>query len=269
MSRKLPNVSARKIAANRQNALKSTGPKTPEGKAYSRTNAIKHGLFVRHWMDFQVLGEDSQEYEQLLNELFDRYQPMGRAEDLEVERIAVCWWRFKRVWRYENSVNHIAVRDVARKELARQEEYCKELYGTEEAIILELQKALEEIKATDKAPQDLKHKLFATMPELEPLWSSFERIAEEKLPDLVQLKTLKDLSPDKHTIMVTLFAMVGTIEFIEELRGFRTAGLREVALAEHIIPNREILDKILCYETAIEKSLGRAFDRLERLQRRR
>jgi hypothetical protein len=28
-------VSVRKVEANRQNALKSTGPKTPRGKAYS------------------------------------------------------------------------------------------------------------------------------------------------------------------------------------------------------------------------------------------
>ena len=36
----------RKVEANRRNALQSTGPRTPRGKAYGRRNALKHGLFV-------------------------------------------------------------------------------------------------------------------------------------------------------------------------------------------------------------------------------
>ena len=39
-------TSDRKAEANRQNALKSTGPKTLEGKTAVRLNAVKHGLLA-------------------------------------------------------------------------------------------------------------------------------------------------------------------------------------------------------------------------------
>jgi hypothetical protein len=37
-------TSDKRIAANRRNALRSTGPRTQDGKARSRLNAVKHGL---------------------------------------------------------------------------------------------------------------------------------------------------------------------------------------------------------------------------------
>jgi hypothetical protein len=37
-------TSFRQIEANRRNALRSTGPKTEEGKQQSRRNALRHGL---------------------------------------------------------------------------------------------------------------------------------------------------------------------------------------------------------------------------------
>jgi len=37
----------KQIAANRQNALRSTGPRTPLGKARSRANSLRHGLLSK------------------------------------------------------------------------------------------------------------------------------------------------------------------------------------------------------------------------------
>jgi len=46
-SGKNAGISARKLAANRANAQKSTGPRTERGKAISRFNAVTHGLLAR------------------------------------------------------------------------------------------------------------------------------------------------------------------------------------------------------------------------------
>jgi len=42
-----PTISEARLRANRENAKKSTGPKTSRGKAYSRRNALKHGLLIK------------------------------------------------------------------------------------------------------------------------------------------------------------------------------------------------------------------------------
>ena len=110
----LVTISERKLKTNRENSKKSTGPKTLRGKAYSRRNALKHGLFARQFMDFIAQLEDPVEWEELLNGLYDQYGPVGKAEELEVERVALCWWRLKRAWRYENATNRVALRDIGR-----------------------------------------------------------------------------------------------------------------------------------------------------------
>ena len=45
----------KQTSASRENAKKSTGPRTPEGKANSSKNALKHGLMAQ---DAVIPGED-------------------------------------------------------------------------------------------------------------------------------------------------------------------------------------------------------------------
>jgi hypothetical protein len=94
-------TSEKQAQANRQNALKSTGPKTPEGKAAVRLNAIKHGLLSRETL---LPGEDEEALRELGERLRDELQPVGELENLLVDRIVASLWRLRRLGRVEAGI---------------------------------------------------------------------------------------------------------------------------------------------------------------------
>ena len=77
-------TSARKAEANRQNALKSTGPKTPAGKAAVRLNALTRGLLSE---EILLPGEDEVALRELAESLRTELQPVGELETLLVGRV--------------------------------------------------------------------------------------------------------------------------------------------------------------------------------------
>ncbi len=96
------STSQRKIEANRRNACKSTGPRTAEGKARSRLNALKHGL--RSEQVVVLAGpnpENREEFEALRQGLIDDREPKGVLEEMLVDRLAVSFWRLRRAYRFE------------------------------------------------------------------------------------------------------------------------------------------------------------------------
>jgi hypothetical protein len=94
-------ASEKQVRASRQNAQKSTGPKTPEGKAAVRLNATKHGLLSEETL---LPGEDEAALEELAERLRAELQPAGELEALLVERIVAAHWRLRRLGRVEAGV---------------------------------------------------------------------------------------------------------------------------------------------------------------------
>ena len=182
----------------------------------SRRNAITHGLFVSHRTDFEALDENPQEYEDLLNGLWSQYQPVGRGEEIEVERIALCYWRLKRAWRHENAVSLVARRDFVRRELAEQEEYCKERDKEEEAVILQLQSAKKELDDTGEISQELKQRIFALMPGFEALWLALEKAAQERVRTGL-VKNVPEVKPANALWVLATCTVTNAIALHEQL----------------------------------------------------
>jgi len=95
-------TSEKQANANRRNARKSTGPKTQEGKAVVRLNALKHGLRTE---DVLLLpGEDSGELGKLAKRVRADLDPVGEMERLLVERVISAIWRLRRANQIETGI---------------------------------------------------------------------------------------------------------------------------------------------------------------------
>ena len=109
--------------ANRRNALLSTGPKTIDGKKASSKNAIRHGLLSENIV---LLDEDREEFDRFRDDLASQLAPEGQLEALLAERVIVCAWRLRRVYRFESDV--FAYHEADEKaDLAREEAEAHEV----------------------------------------------------------------------------------------------------------------------------------------------
>lgn len=91
------------IAANRENAKKSTGPVTAAGKAVASRNAITHGLWAR---DAVIAGEDPAAFDAFAAAMLAELKPVGTAQRLLAERIVHLWWKLRRVPGLESRTVH-------------------------------------------------------------------------------------------------------------------------------------------------------------------
>jgi hypothetical protein len=92
-SNRFSMTSLKQIEANRRNALKSTGPTTPEGKERSRRNALRHGLTAETVI---AALENSEDYEAFEAAVISDYDAESAVERELVLRLASVLWRLRR-----------------------------------------------------------------------------------------------------------------------------------------------------------------------------
>ena len=98
----------RQIEANRRNALKSTGPTTPEGKRSSRCNAVRHGLTAETVI---AVLEDAEDYQAFEATVISDYDAESVVERELILRLASVLWRLRRATGIETALFELMSED--------------------------------------------------------------------------------------------------------------------------------------------------------------
>jgi hypothetical protein len=104
-------VSEKRLAANRANAARSTGPRTPDGKARSAQNARKHGLAGTSYAVVRL--EDADAVARLRADLIAVYQPVNSQELFALERMALAQLSILRAAQLEAGLFTMGMNDAA------------------------------------------------------------------------------------------------------------------------------------------------------------
>ncbi|MBN1816542.1 MAG: hypothetical protein JW828_04230 [Sedimentisphaerales bacterium] len=274
-------VSQKQLLANRKNALQSTGPRTPEGKARAARNSLKHGLLAKEVVITEGEGaEDPQAFTALLEDLLEQFQPIGSLEEILVEKIAVCYWRLRRAQRYEVGVLR------QRLDMGSDDYYDQEGNPTNDQIHEQILLLLEYCK---DAGRD-----FTKLSELHAKGTSLEEIFNDKVVwerlyrcclnpssdgpvpspqhmiDILRMDVSDDEIWKTLGIVCKLYLRDTSLKIKKLIRDkarnrFRLSALKK----QYALPPRQEMDNLLRYETSIERQLYKAINQLERLQRQR
>lgn len=138
-------VSQQQLEANRANARRSTGPRTPEGKSRSRMNALTHGFSAKAIV---VGDERPEDFEALRDAVIAHYRPNTALANDAADRYAATLWRLRRIPAIEAALAEAVCERAYAEQCDRLEreheqeihlearEHCDAEYDNDEAEIL-------------------------------------------------------------------------------------------------------------------------------------
>ncbi len=265
--------------ANRKNGRKG-GVKTPQGKEISKHNATRHGLLSREMViKSGVFSESQEEFDALHENIRAAFNAEGGAEEYLIEKMAVSYWRQRRLHRFENAVIRQQLDQIERDSRATRDELNRKI-----DVNIRIARELEEdITRLRKAQADG----VASWEEIYKMgWDSFIdhivwRIDQKGEEELSNVKTEEE-------VRALIKEKLGwdDIRILEELIGSKSRELKrfqneiksleqqkqdhihrvEVLRDQAIIPAPEQMDRILRYGSALERQFYRDSDILVKLQ---
>lgn len=149
--------------ANRANALLSTGPVTPAGKAKSSLNAVKTGLTGRTVL---LPGDDAEAYKKHVQRFVDKHKPVGDGEQNLVQSLADIEWRLLRIPSLEMGIYAIGRLEFAEKFAAETDETVRNSL-IEAQTFLTYQRQLNNLSVQERRLRSQREKDLADLKKLQ------------------------------------------------------------------------------------------------------
>jgi hypothetical protein len=255
----------------------ATGPRTKLGKRRESRNSVKHGLFSK----VVVLESESQaEFKGLWAELWEDCRPVGKREELLVEKLAYIIWRLRRLLLAE------------RAEVEKRTKFliCDRALQLLEDAPVELTGAW--IKANNRKVNAhcqvlltaLQVQINACGLDLERDTNFLRSIYTPRTPDVAGLDLYdyyfcverSKASEKKHLaeqckqeVLRAIKKEIGRLKTRQELQTAMNVEREPLEVASRGVPDAQTLDALLRYETTLNRDFDRTLGQLERLQRTR
>jgi hypothetical protein len=259
------SISAVQLIANQNNAKKSTGPVTVQGKQTVANNALKHGVFSKSLI---LSDEDPAEYKSLLDQLLQELHLIGLLEQTLVERIALTLWRQRRLVRAE----------TANIESGRSSKQIVLQVNQE----LELSYSSHELKESDLIPFDAMHYEWC-----ESILSELDGLFEQTSLDLIKIKNIapnvyQQLQSDAQDLALSPVKFLQDFEqpfdYFDEIRDYclkeiqkkhqhqMVSAVAELVKSKSVILKEKLRDSLCKYQIMLDNELYKAMKALRDAQ---
>ena len=276
-------MSLKQIAANRRNAQNSTGPQTPAGRAVSKMNALKHGILSKQVL---VRGLNINESSRDLNALHERFcqnlNPVGPVEEMLVDQIVTTHWRLRRALTAESGEIALSVDEgqgkrsrpnvkfeVMRWELSGDPVTAMQYSALGNSILTD---CLREVRAQVEKDGELTEAAIQKF-QYHDKPNRFSEELEKLRLRLSQNSNGADEATrreeNKKQALAYIDRELTTVRWLQNKCAKREAAEEEARQAAAVLPAPEVLDKIMRYESTLQRQFYRALAQLERMQRMR
>jgi hypothetical protein len=139
--RKSPELTPALLAAARQNARHSTGPRSPAAKQNSKLNALKHGAYVadeNRRQSMLALGEDPEQFQTLTEELMSAFGPGDALWEKQIEDLTWLYSRRERLERAQDGLRRRASQAIEDWQHRRQQEMARVTFDASQHEILDV-----------------------------------------------------------------------------------------------------------------------------------